>query len=833
MRVRLNFLYCLLAMAMMVSCSIDPQNEPQVPEEIQPEENQPAAEYVTAIHNATDTRTYLGVDGLTVYWSAGDKMGIYTQEGSDNLMFVAESASDAYGGKFKGVLNGEIPAYAYYPYSANAGDDPTNLTLSLSPEQNATLISDYDFRTSIYVARRSTRGEYTLNFRSVLSMYTIEIDAADSPFQYLNLSSVTVQPLPLAEGDPMPAFTGDFTLDLTSGTTTFTGNSYDYATLTWAEPYPLTNGKATASMFFNPESVKEGMPLLITICAEDGTTASIRMTSVKNCEPNTRYTISLALADLEDRLVYEGNPLTAVSFKNANNSKMIASSLYEGPLTNAYYTNSTTEYDVAATYDAAQGAWVATIPYLCDFSDLVADFTTTEEGATVSVDGVEQVSGVTANDFNGEVTYVVTSANGAARKVKVKVQNTGLPVVTINGTVYSKSTDFDDIEGTSQVNIDGVDYTAGVRLRGNSTQVMPKKPYAIKLDKKAEVLGMPKHKRWVLLANWLDRTMLRNDLAFYLAQQTGAWAPRGKSVELVLNGVHVGNYFLCEQIKMDDNRVAVADIDITELSAQTEDAVAAEMGFLLECDQGADATEIYFKVNSPVPFYVYVKDPSSVAAPGNGVNTTVGYTYIKKYFTQIGTALQRSNWATVAELIDYQSFADHWMFTELTANQESKHPKSFYMHKDAGGKLKAGPAWDYDWATFISQDLIGNANHSEVSSTAGQIKDKFTMRYTMWYTYLFNDPAFKAVVKERWIANKAKFQSALNYLNQQAALVKVSDEYNHAMWPIEGMIVNSSYTRQYGFPNRDESLSFDEAVARIYSNLEFRLSWLDTQINNL
>ena len=429
------------------------------------------------------------------------------------------------------------------------------------------------------------------------------------------------------------------------------------------------------------------------------------------------------------------------------------------------------------------------------------------------------------NDFNNEVIYTVEKTDGSYQKAKVRLKNTGLPVVTLTGTVYSKATDFDNIKGTTTMNINGTDYECGLRLRGNSTQSMPKKPYAIKLDEGAEILGMPEHKRWVFLANWLDRTMLRNDVAFFLARQTGAWAPNGKPVELVLNGVHVGNYYLCEQIKIDENRLNIVDKKVSKLSVQTEAAAGAELGYLLECDQAADETEIYFRVTSPVPFYVYIKDP------GDAESGTVGYSYIKNYFNQIGTAIKEKKWDTVSSLIDYQSFADHWIFSEITENQESKHPKSFYMNKDAGKLLKAGPAWDYDWGTFIEQSKIGNSAHGETSSTAGEIKNGYTMRYTMWYQYLFNDPDFVAVVKERWVALKSNFYTSLTYLDQRAALVKRSDVYNHAMWPIEGMIVSSGYS--YGFPNLDEQLSHDDAIARMRANIEARIEWLDAEINKM
>ena len=68
-----------------------------------------------------------------------------------------------------------------------------------------------------------------------------------------------------------------------------------------------------------------------------------------------------------------------------------------------------------------------------------------------------------------------------------------------------------------------VDYEGSleIRGRGNSTWNYPKKPYALRLPEKHAVLGMPGHKRWILLANWKDRTLMRNDAAFWLSRHTG------------------------------------------------------------------------------------------------------------------------------------------------------------------------------------------------------------------------------------------------------------------------------------------------------------------------
>ena len=127
----------------------------------------------------------------------------------------------------------------------------------------------------------------------------------------------------------------------------------------------------------------------------------------------------------------------------------------------------------------------------------------------VLVNGKEQVSGVTINDFSVPVIYKLISAEGKEREYKVNLSYSGLPVVIIDtpnhATIPSKHEDWLEEATITVLNPDGTeDYsgTTSIRGRGNSTWSFPKKPYALKLDKKAEILGMPKHKRWVLLANW-------------------------------------------------------------------------------------------------------------------------------------------------------------------------------------------------------------------------------------------------------------------------------------------------------------------------------------------
>ena len=802
----------------------------------EPAEPTTGTDTVIAVIQKSDTKTYLGADKVSTFWSAGDKIGLFTEEGGRNLEFVTSTQAYADKGIFTGNMEEGTPVYGYYPYVAGAADH-TAIKMHLASEQYADAIGDYDFKASNSISMGED-GEYKLGFTGVMTMLSVEINATATPMESSTLKSVTMRVTPPARSDAAPAVTGDFVLDLRDKSVSFEGETSDYAKLVWDEPYPLSGGKATASMFVNPASIVPGSQLHVTIETYDGATATTTFTAAKDCLPNTAYSFDMYLSALDDAITYGGNPISSFKFVNSINDRLIKSSYYTAGANykGQYYKNSTTSHDIVCTYSEEDCLWEGEIPYLYDFSSLVASFETTVEGAKVYVGDVQQVSGETANDFNNIVTYVVENPDGTKGWTKVKLRNTGIPVVTITGKdgqdPYAKSTDFDDIEGTFTIDIDGVEYSAGVRLRGNSTQDFPKKPYAFKLDKKASVLGMPDHKRWVLLANWLDRTMLRNDLALYLANQTDSWAPHGTPVELVLNGVHVGNYWLGEQIKIDKNRVNIADYGwkdlTTDIASPTDQDIADNIGFLLECDMDVDESEIYFKTSSPVPFYVYVKDPGDAADIGNSKNVTPAFTYIQNYFTTVGTALKNNDWATVQSMLDYKSFAEHWIFTEVTLNQESKHPKSFYMHKDAGGKLCAGPAWDYDWGTFISTSNITNSVF-EQSSDAGKIKDGYTAKYTMWYTYLFNDPEFVEIVKERWNVLSPKFATGVYYLENQAMYVKASDTYNHAMWPCTG----SGYSFFARYPNFDEKLEFDEAIEQMLTNLDARLAWLDTEISKL
>lgn len=99
-----------------------------------------------------------------------------------------------------------------------------------------------------------------------------------------------------------------------------------------------------------------------------------------------------------------------------------------------------------------------------------------------------------------------------------------------------------------------------IKGRGNSSWEFDKKPYRLKFNKEVSFFGEPKDKSWVLIANYNDKTMLRNQMSFFLGKMSKLdWTPRAHFVELILNGKYNGTYLLCEKIKISEDRVNVGD----------------------------------------------------------------------------------------------------------------------------------------------------------------------------------------------------------------------------------------------------------------------------------
>lgn len=388
---------------------------------------------------------------------------------------------------------------------------------------------------------------------------------------------------------------------------------------------------------------------------------------------------------------------------------------------------------------------------------------------------------------------------------------TGLPVVyvdTQNGVAVNSKETFVPaalrIEGTEEY--EGLeDVTCEIRGRGNTTWEWPKKPYLIKLEKKQSVLGLPKHKRWVLLANFMDRTLMRNLVSMKVASLTRLeWTPRCVPVELVLNGQHKGSYLLIEQVRVDKNRV-----NITEMATTDNAGEALTGGYLLELDfhydnevQWVDPHGSGNAWSGGIPFGVKYPDEDDL--------TSQQLAYIKNYIFETAETLYGNNFTDpdngYAKYIDVDSFIDYWIVFEVMGNHELGNPGSVYMHKDRGGKLVAGPCWDFDWGVLSYK-------------TSPQAKTGLINGEAIWYAQLFKDPAFKAKVKDRFQELLPELKKIPDFMDECEKLLTESAKLNFVMWnPAEDASMNG-----WQIINGDENMTFHNAIARLKSNYKERL----------
>ena len=403
-------------------------------------------------------------------------------------------------------------------------------------------------------------------------------------------------------------------------------------------------------------------------------------------------------------------------------------------------------------------------------------------------------------DGNGNKIQISSSAIEVKGITLEKLPKTGLPIVIVNtpnSEPIINKTNWMVGATITIVNPDmSIDYqgTLSIKGRGNSTWGYPKKPYTIRFDKKGMVLGMKEHKHWVLLANWMDRTLMRNAVAFEIARNTDLeWTPSGRFVEVLLNGKHLGNYYLCEQIKVSENRVNIAKAVPT-----FTDYESITGGYIFELDTNYDEVFKFKSTRKDLPWMF--KEPDEV----NDAQFKWAVNYVNEMEDALCDSAKFAN-RKYADYMNLESYVDWWFVNELTMNNESSHPKSCYMYKNANGKMTAGPVWDYDWGTFTSW-----------STTS------FRGKNDLYYPQLFNDPIFVTMIKTRWATFKPDFETKIpNFIEEIRNQIKESNAINAPMWPI-----NERKT------NGDESMSFDDAVDKLKSAYISKLNWLDMQIQS-
>ena len=487
-------------------------------------------------------------------------------------------------------------------------------------------------------------------------------------------------------------------------------------------------------------------PLVFTVEAEDGS--------------KQQYTVEIALKDT--------GVLSAFRFLKKNNAFLTA--------------------------DVSSSIGEESIIPLVTFSqsELIPTFTT--NAVKVLVGEVEQKSGMTKNDFSSPVVYQFIMRNGETFQYTVKAEFllSAIPELTITTTDPSiaeiPSKDY-YLEGTLAVNGRGgyEDYTGKteVKGRGNSTWGYPKKPYRLKLNKKAEICGLGKAKNYVLLANHLDPTLMLNSVAFKIGRLLELpFTNHAIPVDVVLNGIYKGSYLLTEQIEVKENRV---DLD-------ENNSVMWELDSYWDDEPKFKSTAF----NLPV----MVKDPDL---------TTEQFEYWKKYFNAFTTQFAKEplEGNSYVDMIDIESVAKFLITFNLVHNMEINHPKSVFLHKEGNGKYVMGPIWDFDWA----YDYEGTSNHFGRYNTP-LFSSSMNGVGTAFFQRFLQDSRVKAIYKRTWQDFKNnKLDALLQYVDDYAVMLKPSVERNSELW--------------------ENTRSFDTKVKELKTWLRNRADYIDSEVSKL
>lgn len=230
-----------------------------------------------------------------------------------------------------------------------------------------------------------------------------------------------------------------------------------------------------------------------------------------------------------------------------------------------------------------------------------------------------------------------------------------------------------------------------IRIRGNSTSTYEKKPYKIKFDESISLYGSKKFSTWVLLADYLDPSLIRNYTAFSLENYSSNldFHHTLKHVEVEIDGEYQGVYLLTDQVEEDPSgRVNI------KVSSLDEEVVP----FLLERDKDGEGEYgvNYFTVGISNFIIKYPENP-----------TKKQFDYIYNYICTIYEYITKKDISSLANYLDLDSFYDYVLINELMVNIDSNW-KSGFMYKPLKGKLTFGPLWDFDWcfSTWTSHPSV-------------------------------------------------------------------------------------------------------------------------------
>lgn len=370
-----------------------------------------------------------------------------------------------------------------------------------------------------------------------------------------------------------------------------------------------------------------------------------------------------------------------------------------------------------------------------------------------------------------------------------------------------------------------------IEKRGSSSGGFPQQSYGLEtrgpdsVNYNVSLFDWPSDNDWILYAPYTDKTLMRNVLTYQLGNEMGRWAPRTQFCEVILNGNYIGVYVLMERIKTNPGRV---NIDQLNFSDTLDNNLTG--GYIVKVDKTTAGGVIAWT------------SPYTCQAPGTGpiqyqlhdptIDTIhpLQKAYIQDYITDWEVALKSPGFTDPINgykaYIDVASFIDYFLLTELSKNVDGYRISTF-LHKQRfseGGKLVAGPLWDYNIAW-------GNANYCQGGNTTGwEINfnsicgGSGALQNPFWWNRLLDDPLYANDVNCRWAALRQSTLSdaaLFQFIDSMANLLEIPAQRHYQKWPILG---------NYVWPNNFIGQTYQEEITYLKNWIGERTAWMDANM---
>ncbi len=328
-----------------------------------------------------------------------------------------------------------------------------------------------------------------------------------------------------------------------------------------------------------------------------------------------------------------------------------------------------------------------------------------------------------------------------------------------------------------------------VRGRGNSSFMMPKYGMKLEFSDKVSMFGMPKNRDWALVANYGDKSHLRNYIAFKLSEWLNApYTPKCQFVELYLNRKYMGLYLFTETIKVAKNRVNIPENDSSFLF-EKEDAKKLDPPFI------TTQNGYQFHVKAP-------KQPSDASLK-----------MLTDHLNEFDEYILRGNFYgndPIENRLDMEDFFRYYWIQEFSKNPDANFRRSVHLTWQKGGKIHMGPIWDFDQA-------FGNAAEEKLKPA----ENWFIRNYRPTF-YIIRDFKTKTRATEYWKRHKDSFKAIIDSIPLYKASIDKVVRNEYKRWPILQNTENWAL--------RDPYDSYNEAVEAMIEWMTRRYDWIDKNL---